>query len=78
MEEAITKIPPFSIEVCDAMTEGSIGFMLEKAIINELRKNSVDKEVATLLTQIVVERTRSRMTLLGTTSIGFGEGTTFR
>ena len=56
MEESITKIPPFSLEVCDAMTEGSMGFMLEKALINELRKNSVDKEVATLITQVVVDR----------------------
>ncbi len=56
MEESITKVPPFSLEVCDAMTEGSMGFMLEKAIINELRKNSVDKDVATLITQVVVDR----------------------
>ena len=56
MEEAVTKIPPFSLEICDAMTEGSMGFMLEKAIINELRKNSLDKEVATLITQVVVDR----------------------
>ncbi|UCE42119.1 MAG: carbamate kinase [Candidatus Aminicenantes bacterium] len=56
MEESITKIPPFSLEVCDAMTEGSMGFMLEKAMINELRKNSVDKEVVTLITQVVVDR----------------------
>jgi carbamate kinase len=56
MEESITKIPPFSLELCDAMTEGSMGFMLEKAIINELRKNSVDKEVATLITQVIVDR----------------------
>jgi carbamate kinase len=56
MEEAVNKIPPFTLEVCDAMTEGSIGFMLEQAIINELRKNSVDKEVATLITQVIVDR----------------------
>jgi carbamate kinase len=56
MEESITKIPPFSLEVCDAMTEGSMGFMLEKALINELRKNSIDKEVVTLITQVVVDR----------------------
>ncbi len=56
MEEAITKVPPFSLEVCDAMTEGSMGFMLEKAIVNELRKTSVDKDVATLITQVVVDR----------------------
>jgi len=56
MEESVNKIPPFSLEVCDAMTEGSMGFMLEKAIINELRKNSIDKEVATLITQVVVDK----------------------
>ncbi len=56
MEEAVTKIPPFSLEVCDAMTEGSMGFMLEKALINELRRSSLDKEVATLVTQVVVDR----------------------
>ena len=56
MEEAVTKIPPFSLDVCDAMTEGSMGFMLEKAIINELRTNSLDKEVVTIVTQVIVDR----------------------
>jgi len=56
MEESINKVPPFSLDICNAMTEGSIGFMLEKAIINELRKKSVDKEVATLITQVIVDK----------------------
>jgi len=56
MEESINKVPPFSLEVCDAMTEGSMGFMLEKAIINELRKNSIDKHVGSLITQVVVDK----------------------
>ncbi len=56
MEEASNKIPPFTLEVCDAMTEGSMGYMLEKALINELRKNSIDKEVVTVLTQVIVDR----------------------
>jgi carbamate kinase len=56
MEEAVTKVPPFSLDICDAMSEGSMGFMLEKAIINELRTRSIDKEVATVLTQVVVDR----------------------
>ncbi|MBN1272067.1 MAG: carbamate kinase [Candidatus Aminicenantes bacterium] len=56
MEESTNKVPPFSLEVCDAMTEGSMGFMLEKALINELRKNSLDKEIATIITQVVVDR----------------------
>ncbi|HEK84790.1 MAG: carbamate kinase [Candidatus Saccharicenans sp.] len=56
MEEASNKVPPFSLDVCDAMTEGSMGFMLEKAIINELRRNSIDKDVATVITQVVVDK----------------------
>lgn len=56
MEEASNKIPPFTLDVCDAMTEGSMGFMLEKAIINELRRNSIDKDVATVITQVVVDK----------------------
>jgi carbamate kinase len=56
MEEAVTKIPPYSLDVCDAMTEGSMGFMLERAITNELRRRSLDKEVASLVTQVVVDR----------------------
>jgi carbamate kinase len=56
MEEAVTKIPPFSLDVCDAMTEGSMGFMLEKAVVNELRTHSIDKEVATLVTQVIVDK----------------------
>jgi len=56
MEEAVNKVPPFSLEICDAMTEGSMGFMLERTLVNELRKNSIDKQVATLITQVVVDK----------------------
>ncbi|MEN6312019.1 MAG: carbamate kinase [Acidobacteriota bacterium] len=56
MEEAANKIPPYSLDVCDAMTEGSMGFMLERALVNELRRRSIDQEVASLVTQVVVDR----------------------
>jgi carbamate kinase len=56
MDEAAAKIPPYSLDVCDAMTEGSMGFMLERALVNELRRRSIDKEVASLVTQVVVDR----------------------
>ena len=56
MEEAVTKIPPYTLDVCDAMTEGSMGFMLERALTNELRRSSIDKDVATLITQVLVDR----------------------
>ncbi len=56
MEDASNKIPPYSLDVCDAMTEGSMGFMLERALVNELRRRSIDKEVASLVTQVLVDK----------------------
>jgi carbamate kinase len=56
METAANLIPPLPLDICDAMTEGSMGYMLEKAIVNELRKHSIDKEVSTILTEVVVDR----------------------
>ena len=56
MEEAVTKIPPYTLDVCDAMTEGSMGYMLERAITNELRRASIDKDVATIITPVLVDR----------------------
>ena len=56
MEEAAAKIPPYSLDICNAMTEGSMGFMLERAVANELRRQSIDKDVITLVTQVVVDR----------------------
>jgi carbamate kinase len=55
MEESIGIIPPLTLEVCDAMTEGSMGYMLEKSLRNELRKNSIEKDIATIVTQVVVD-----------------------
>jgi len=55
-EEAVTKVPPYTLDVCDAMTEGSMGFMLERAITNELRRHSIDKDVITLISPVLVDR----------------------
>jgi carbamate kinase len=56
VEEAITKVPPYSLDICVAETEGSMGYMLELAMTNELRKAGIDKEVITVLTEVVVDR----------------------
>ena len=58
-EEASTKIPPQSLDVCVAQTEGSIGFMLQQAIRNRLESiglgASTSGEVATILTEVEVD-----------------------
>jgi carbamate kinase len=54
-EEASTKIPPQSLDVCVAQTEGSIGFMLQQAIRNRLESIGIGGEVSTVLTEVEVE-----------------------
>ncbi|HJZ12843.1 MAG TPA: carbamate kinase, partial [Acidobacteriota bacterium] len=43
-EEAINKVPPFSLDVCVAVSEGSMGYMLERSLRNQLRKRGLKKE----------------------------------
>jgi carbamate kinase len=54
-EEASTKIPPQSLDVCVAQTEGSIGFMLQQAIRNRLESVGLGGDVATVLTEVEVD-----------------------
>lgn len=55
VEEGVTKVPPLPLDVCVAETQGSMGFVIEKAIRNELRKLGIRREVVTLLSQVEVD-----------------------
>ncbi len=48
--------PPFPIDVNDAMTQGSIGYLITQTLSNELNRRGVKNPVACVLTQIVVDR----------------------
>lgn len=54
-EEASTKIPPQTLDVCGAQTQGSIGFLLQQAIRNRLESIGIGGEVATVLTEVEVD-----------------------
>ena len=54
-EEASTKIPPQSLDLAVAQTEGSMGFLLQLAIRNRLESVGVKSEVATVLTEVEVD-----------------------
>jgi len=41
---------------CGAMSQGYIGYHLQQAIREELKKRSINKEVATVITQVVVDK----------------------
>jgi carbamate kinase len=55
MEEAVNKVPPFSLDVCVAISEGSMGYMLERSLRNQFRKRNLRKEVGCLVTQVMVD-----------------------
>ena len=46
-------IMPFS--ECGAMSQGYIGYQLQQAIREEIKKRGINKEVATVITQVVVD-----------------------
>ena len=54
-EEASTKIPPQTLDVCVAQTEGSMGFLLQQAIRNRLDSVGIGGDVATILTEVEVD-----------------------
>ena len=56
VEEAFTKIPPQSLDVAVAQTQGSMGYMLANQIRNRLNEEQLDKDIAAVLTQVVVDR----------------------
>ncbi len=49
-------IPPQPMDVCGAMTQGQIGYMLQQALMNELRKRGINKTVATVVTRVLVRK----------------------
>jgi carbamate kinase len=55
-EMAKEVIPPFPIDVNDAQTQGSLGYMIVQALRNQLAERGLNREVAALITQIVVDK----------------------
>lgn len=49
-------IPPFPIDVNDAQTQGSLGYMIVQSLRNQLSKRNLRREVAALITQIIVDK----------------------
>lgn len=55
-EEASRLVPSMPLDVCVADSEGSIGYILQQAILNELRRNDINRYVVTMITQVVVNK----------------------
>jgi len=55
-EEAALKVPPYTMDLCGAQTQGSIGYMLQRCMENMLKLKGLDLKVAMTLTEVAVDR----------------------
>lgn len=55
-ERSVREIPPQPLDVCDAMTQGQIGYMIEQTLVNELKDAGINRDVVTLITQVMVDK----------------------
>ena len=49
------KVPPLPLGICVANTQGQIGYMVQQTLQNKLREIDIDREVVTLITQVIVD-----------------------
>jgi carbamate kinase len=56
VELARDRTPVLPIGICVADTEGGIGYMIAQSLQNRLLREKIDRAVATIVTQVVVDR----------------------
>ncbi len=49
------KVPPMELPECTAMSQGYIGYHLQKGLGNALKTQGIDKSVSTVVTQVAVD-----------------------
>ncbi|MFH1592289.1 MAG: carbamate kinase [Candidatus Woesearchaeota archaeon] len=55
-ELAKNRVPPMPLDVLDAELEGELGYLLEEQLSNQLRENKIKRPIATLVTQVLVNK----------------------
>jgi len=54
-EIAKAEIPPMAMDVCDAESQGQIGYMMQQALTSEFLARDLDKIAVSLITQVIVD-----------------------
>ena len=54
-ELARHELPLIPLDICGADTQGAIGYMIQKALLNEFRRSGIEKKVTTVVTQTIVD-----------------------
>ncbi len=55
-EAGASQVPPQPMHICNAMTQGQMGYILQQALMNELKSYHLDFNVVTMITQVLVDR----------------------
>ncbi len=50
------EIPPMPLDVCGALSQGEIGYLIQQILRNKLKKNKINKNVVTVITQVLVDK----------------------
>ena len=56
MDLTYKRVPSLPLGVCVASTQGSIGYMIQQSLQNKLRDMKIDREVVTMVTQVIVDK----------------------
>ncbi len=54
-ELARHELPLIPLDICGADTQGAIGYMIQKALLNEFRLRDITKKITTVVTQAIVD-----------------------
>ncbi len=54
--EQVYNIPQMPLDICVADSQGGIGYMLERCLLNVLRKHNIKRNIVTLVTQVLVDK----------------------
>lgn len=54
-ELALHELHPVPLDYCGADTQGAIGYMFQQALYNDFRQRRIDKQAATVVTQVLVD-----------------------
>ena len=55
-------MPEMPLDICGAYSQGFIGYMIEQQLRNVLEKNKLDRDVITIVTQVLVDKTDAAFT----------------
>ncbi len=47
-------VPPMPLDSCVAETQGALGYLIQQALVNELRRRGLERHCVSVLTQVVV------------------------